>query len=453
MEVAAPFPARVEPRARPARPFILVLGLMAALALSFVDRQILSLLVEPIKNDLGISDIRFGILQGTAFAIFYIGFGIPLGRLADRGNRRNLIVAGVALWSLMTMMCGTAASFAALFAWRAGVGIGEAALSPAAYSMIADAVPKRRLSLAMGLYNMGVYLGSGLALLVGGLLLEWLTHSEVGVAALRDVAPWRLVFVCVGFPGLLMAAILLWLPEPERTHFSASSSDTLPTISETAGFILVERRLFGGLIFGFACHNSALYALLSWIPAFMGRHYGLAPGDIGTALGMATVVGGGIGLLLGGLASDRLFHAGRADTPVLVGMTSMVGIAIASVATIFAGSAHLSSLAFGVVMLFVALPIGTAAAALQLVVPNRFRGQVSALYLISISLAGLTIGPVLPPLISDRVFHDPTRIGDALAVTVVTAAIFSSLFLALGRAGYARRYAAIHLSSPSGDSA
>lgn len=437
----------------PMRAAILVVALMAALALSFMDRQILSLLVEPIKADLAISDTSFGMLQGLAFALFYIGFGIPLGRLADRGSRRKLIIFGIALWSLMTMACGTAGSFAALFAWRAGVGIGEAALSPAAYSMIADAVPKRRLSLALGAYNMGVYLGSGLALLVGGALLNHFARAELDIASLREIAPWRLVFVAVGMPGLALAALLLLIREPRRTHFEAGAADALPSIAETLRFIRAEWRLFASLILGFACHNTALYALLSWIPAFLGRHYHLAPADVGAALGFATMGGGGLGLIIGGVISDRLFAAGRGDAPFLVGMLSMAGIAVATVWTIFAGTAEASSLAFGVVMVFVALPIGAAAAALQLVVPNRYRGQISALYLICISLAGLTIGPIGPPLIGDLVFHDPARIGEAIALTVVCAATLSILLFLAGRPAYARRYAAIHYphTRPSGD--
>lgn len=450
--VAAPPPVPAQAQTLPPlRAAMLILALMAALSLSFVDRQILALLVEPIKADLAISDTRFGVLQGLAFAIFYIGFGIPLGRLADRGSRRNLIVVGIVLWSIMTMACGTAGSFAALFAWRAGVGIGEAALSPAAYSMIADAVPKRRLSLALGIYNMGVYLGSGLALLVGGAVLGWLTRNGGSIASLRDVAPWRLVFVCVGLPGFAMAALLLLLREPRRTHFESETKDAMPSIGETVRFVFGERRLFGGMICAFACHNTVLYALLSWIPAFLGRHHGLSAPEVGATLGLSTILGGGIGLIIGGVASDRLFAAGRADTPFLVAIVSMTGIAAGTMLTVFAGSAHLAALSFGLVMVFVALPIGTAAAALQLIVPNRFRGQVSALYLILISLAGLSIGPIAPPFISDVVFHDPSRIGEALALTVVGVAILSILLFLLARPAYARRYAAIHLSPAPGD--
>lgn len=442
---APPAPAAVTPL----RATMLVLALMLALALSFVDRQILSLLIDPIKSELALSDTRFGILQGVAFAVFYIGFGIPLGRQADRGNRRNLIIFGILLWSAMTVACGTATSFISLFAWRAGVGIGEATLSPAAYSMITDAVPKRRLSLALGVYNMGVYLGSGAALLVGGALLKWLSTLDLSGLPLPSAAPWRTVFLCVGAPGLLMALLIACLREPPRTHFEAGAHTGMPTIAQTARFIASERRLFTGLILGFACHNSALYALLSWIPAFLGRHYQLAAGEVGLMLGMATMIGGGIGLVLGGLFNDRLFQAERGDAPLIVGITSVCGIGGGVTLTIFAGDASLAAWMFGLTMLFVALPIGAASAALQLVVPNRYRGQISAFYLVSISLAGLTIGPVVPPLIGDHLFHDPARIGEALMLTILAVTTLAVVFFLTARPAYARRYAAIHLS-PNG---
>lgn len=429
----------------PARATALVVALMLALALSFLDRQVLALLVDPIKADLELSDSSFGVLQGAAFAIFYIGFGIPLGRLADRGSRRNLIIAGITLWSIATAACGTATSFAALFAWRAMVGVGEAALSPAAYSMIADAVPKRRLALALAGYSMGVYVGSGLALLVGGLLLAWLNGTD----ALPTIVPastsdWRWVFVLLAIPGLIMAALLLLVPEPPRRQLGKDGASDIPSIGDLARFVWRERRLFGGLIMGFALHNTALYALLGWMPAFTGRHYGIAPSEFSMTLGLATIAGGTIGLILGGFASDSLLARGVKDAPIRVGITSMVGMAVSANLSIHAGSLPFTALLFSVTIFFVALPIGTAAAALQLVVPNRYRGQISALYLTMISIVGLNAGPMLPPLLSDYLFRDPARIGDALAATLAGAAVLSVLCFLLGRNAYARRYAAIH---------
>lgn len=434
------------PPLTPLRAALLVTALTLAYALSFVDRQILALLVQPMQASLHISDTGFGLLQGLAFALFYFTFGIPLGRIADRGNRRNLIAAAILMWSVMTMACGTAHSFLALFAWRAGVGIGEAALSPAAYSLIADSVPKHRLSVVLAIYSMGVHIGSGLALVLGGALLNWIPAS--GAFAWAGAAePWRLVFLLVGAPGIAMAAVLLLLPEPPRRQFGTETVDQMPSLGETVALVVKEYRLFGGLILGFAFHNGALNALLAWTPTFIVRAYGQSPGQFGAQLGLATIAGGVLGLLVGGLASDRLMARGRCDTPMVVGLAAMGGTALCAMMAIYCGSPTVSFLSFGLAMFFLALPIGTIAAALQLIVPNRFRGQISALYLISISLAGMTLGPALPPVISDSLFNTPSRIGDALAITVLVMAGLSSLLLLAGRSAYARRYEAIHLST------
>ena len=431
------------------RASVLVLALTLAFTLSYVDRQVLALLVEPITADLGINDTQFGLLQGLAFALFYVGFGLPLGRLADSGSRRNLIVVGVGLWSVMTIACGAATSFLALFCTRAGVGVGEATLSPAAYSMISDTVPKRHLSFALGVYHMGVYLGAGAALLVGGILLKWLSQTELGgLPFVGHWSPWRLVFLCVGAPGLIMASALILLREPRRTQFDGSSTEVIPTVREAARFLLAERRVFGALILGFSCHNIMLYALLGWTPAFLGRRFDLQPADVGLALGLVTSLGGCAGLLVGGFGSDRLLAAKRGDAPLLVGIIAMMGIGLAASLMLFASDARTASLAFGLVMFFVALPLGSVAAAIQLVAPNRFRAQVSALYITSISLAGLLLGPLLPPLISDRLLGNPIQIGTALFLTVVIVCTISISCLLVGRGAYARRYAAIHFCRP-----
>ena len=149
----------------------LVFTLLIFYIFSFIDRQIISLLVEPIKRDLQVTDTQIGLLQGLAFAIFYTLFGIPIGRLADRMNRKTIVGVGVVIWSLMATLCGLAKNFTQLFLARIGVGVGEAALSPAAYSMITDAFPREKLGRAFSVYNMGIAIGSGTAILVGGLVV------------------------------------------------------------------------------------------------------------------------------------------------------------------------------------------------------------------------------------------------------------------------------------------
>ncbi len=194
-----------------------VIVLTAIYMLSFVDRQILSLLVGPIKRDLAISDTRIGLLQGLSFALFYTVMGLPLGRAADKRNRRNLIAGCVLVWSLFTGLCSVAKSFWTLFLTRIGVGVGEAGLSPAAYSMLADYFPSERLGVAISIYYMGVFLGSGAALLVGGSIVDALVRSPlITLPLLGTIASWRVTFLLVGLPGLVFAALVYTVREPLR---------------------------------------------------------------------------------------------------------------------------------------------------------------------------------------------------------------------------------------------
>jgi MFS family permease len=209
-----------------------VIVLTALYMLSFVDRTILSLLVGSIKRDLGISDTRIGLLQGLSFALFYTLMGLPLGRVADTRNRRNLIAASVVVWSLFTSFCSAAKSFWSLFFTRIGVGVGEAGLSPAAYSLIADYFPPDRLGVAISVYYMGVFLGSGVALLVGGMVVDTMTRIHtVTLPLLGTIASWRVTFLIVGLPGLVFAMLAYTIKEPLRRNMLKSAQGEVARLS------------------------------------------------------------------------------------------------------------------------------------------------------------------------------------------------------------------------------
>ncbi|MGH9937465.1 MAG: MFS transporter, partial [Blastocatellia bacterium] len=194
-----------------------VFVLMVCLTLSFIDRQILSLLVGPIKRDLGISDTRIGLLQGLAFALFYTLMGLPVGWLVDRYSRRTIIAAGVFFWSLMTALCAVAGNFWSLFAARLGVGVGEATLGPAAMSLTSDYFPKEKLGGALSVYAMGIFIGSGLALIVGGTVVSAVAGMPaVTLPIIGEIASWRLTFLIVGAPGLLVGLLVYTVREPLR---------------------------------------------------------------------------------------------------------------------------------------------------------------------------------------------------------------------------------------------
>jgi MFS family permease len=191
--------------------------LMLANISSFIDRQILALLVAPIKRDMHLSDTQISLLMGLSFALFYTIFGIFIGRLADKYNRRNIIIGGITVWSLMTALCGGVNSYLQFFLARMGVGVGEATLGPSAYSMITDYFPKNRLARALSTYSMGVFLGSGLAILIGAALISGLpTSGTVNVPILGDIYHWQMLFIYIGLPGLIIALLLFTIKRHMR---------------------------------------------------------------------------------------------------------------------------------------------------------------------------------------------------------------------------------------------
>ena len=218
-EAAAPSLAAPENDPSLRYAWYVVIILMVCYTLSFVDRQILSLLVGPMKRDLGISDTRIGLLQGVAFALFYGLMGLPLGRLADTHNRRNVIIVGVVLWSFLTGACSAARSFWSLFLVRMGVGVGEATLSPSAFSLISDYFPKEKLGGALSVYSMGIFIGSGIALIAGGSVVDAVTRMPViTMPLLGAVAPWRIGTRFVWAETL--AYVLAQCERPEKNNFS-----------------------------------------------------------------------------------------------------------------------------------------------------------------------------------------------------------------------------------------
>ena len=194
-----------------------VLGVLVLVyVFNFIDRQILSILAEDIRNDLGVSDAQLGFLYGTAFAVFYAIFGIPLGRLADMWTRKSLISVGLAAWSLMTALSGTARGFVSLAAYRIGVGIGESSAGPAAFSMLGDYYPPRLRATVTAMYSSGVYIGAGLGILIGGQIVDRWNNAYADGGAPFGLVGWQVAFFAVGLPGLLMAIWVWTLREPIR---------------------------------------------------------------------------------------------------------------------------------------------------------------------------------------------------------------------------------------------
>ncbi len=418
-----------------------VLVLAACYALSFVDRQILSLLVGPIKQDLHISDTRIGLLQGLAFSVLYTFMGLPLGRWADSANRRNLVVAGVLAWSAFTASCSAAKSFLTLFLARIGVGIGEASLSPSTYSMVSDYFPRERFGVALSVLYMGVFVGSSLALMVGGTTVDLLAHTpQVTVPILGLIASWRLTFVIVGAPGILFALLLFTVREPVRKGVLRVAGGQRLTLGEGMAQVRMRWQTVAGLALGMVFQSTCFYAFMSWAPAFLQRVHGWTAGQAGRALGLIVLIFGCLGMYAGGMLCDRWHRKGVVDGPVRVGIPSALGAGVLFVLAMLAPRAGWT-LAFACPAMFsLALPMGTAVAALQLIFPNQLRGQVSALYLFILNLGGLTLGPLLPGVFNDYLFKNEKMIGPSVAITIAGAAVLMLILFAATMRPYRVHY-------------
>ncbi|HSC85369.1 MAG TPA: MFS transporter, partial [Pseudomonas sp.] len=300
-----------------------VVILMVAYVLSFIDRQILNLLVAPIRRDLVISDTQMSLLMGLSFALFYTVCGIPLGRLADTKSRRGLIAIGVLFWSAATAACGMARLYWQFLLCRIGVGVGEAALSPAAYSLIADSFPAERRATAISVYSMGVYLGSGLAFLLGGLVIKFASaQGDLHLPIVGEVRPWQLIFLILGAAGALFTLLMLAVREPARRGIGAGVAVPL---AEVGRYIRRNRRTVLLHNFGFAGLALAGYGSGAWIPSFYIRTYGWDAGQVGIVYGSLVAVFGCLGIVFGGRLADWLAKRGRVDANMRVGLFAAIG--------------------------------------------------------------------------------------------------------------------------------
>lgn len=420
---------------------------MLAYIFSFVDRQILSLLITPIKNDLGLTDVQFSLLHGLAFSIFYAVMGLPLARLADRYSRPFIISAGILVWSLATAICGLSKNFLHMFLARIGVGVGEAALSPAAYSMFSDMFPKRLLGRAVGIYSVGSFIGTGLALLIGGSVIALVGNVEAVVVPLAgELKPWQLTFVLVGLPGVLVALLFVaTVRDPERKGLQRDAQGQVQDVSfaQTLGFLRTHRTTFVLHYFGFSFYAMAMFAILSWAPAFYMRAFGMSAAEVGYALGIIVLCANSLGVVTAGWLSDWLLTRGYEDAPMRAGLWGAIGLLLPIVLFPLVDELWLSLTLLVVAMFFVSFPMPTSTAAMQMLAPNQMRAQVSAVFLFISNLIGLGLGAFLVAFFTDKVFGSELLVGQSIAVVGCGATILAILLLGRGCAAFRESMARI----------
>lgn len=408
--------------------FVLAI-LMATYALSFIDRQILALLIAPVKADLSLSDTQIGLLQGLAFALLYMFLGLPFGLLADRASRKYLIAGGVGFWSLATMGCGLVKNFTQLFLLRIGVGVGEATLQPAAYSLLADYFPPHRLSLALSAFSIGAWLGVGSAFLIGG-------HGEDLAVLVSSVtggvfSGWRILFLLVGVSGLPICLLIATIREPARAVGVSTPVSKRQLINEAMGFLSQNARCFAPLFLGFSFLLLCSYSLVAWGPAMLIRAYGWTAETAGNTLGLCVIFLSPLGLICGGTGADFLVSRKRIDGPILVGVAASALLLLPMVGLAFAQSGEGACILLAICFFVVPGSLGAATAAVQILTPRGLRGQVSAVYLVVVSLVGIAGGPFATAVITEHLFKDLTKVGASLSVVGISALPVSFILLVI----------------------
>ncbi len=412
---------------------------------SFIDRQILNLLVAPIRRDLEISDTQMSWLMGPAFALSYILFGILFGRLTDSKSRRTIIAIGFAAWSLFTAGCGMAKTYMQMMMLRVGVGVGEASLSPAAYSLITDYFPPKRRATALGVYSMGIYIGSGMAFIVGGMVARAAAAQDAWQLPLvGETRPWQVVFFIVGLPGALLALLLYTVREPLRrgakmvTLADGTTRMAQVPLGEVASYLSRNKLTFLCHNIGFALLSFSSYGSSAWIPTFFQRNHDWSIGKSGVVYGLIVAIFGTLGVAAGGRFADWMSERGQRDATMRVGLIVSLAWIPTGVLYPIVPDANWAAVLLIPTAFMTSAPFGVAAAAIQQMMPNNMRGQASAIYLFVINLVGLGIGPSAVAIFTDYVFRGDDSVRYSLLIVTTAAHLISAALLWRGLKPYRR---------------
>jgi MFS family permease len=432
--------ARVLPRKRGTLyAWFIVVFLMVLYTSSFIDRTILSLLVKPIRADLHLTDTEFSYLTGLAFVVLYTTAGIPLGWVADRWSRRGLIAVGVALWSVMTASCGLANSFWRLFVSRAGVGIGEATLLPCSYSLISEYFPSERLARPLSVFALGIPIGSGLALMIGGSVIEAIgTIGPVDLPMLGVTKPWQSVFLIVGIPGLILALLAVLIIR-EGAHRSERKVEKRPSFAAVFAYMWRHRGVYGTLALSLGCFAIFSYGANAWFPTYLQRVHGFTTGEAGLFLGSSTLVFGVLGSLTAGWFADRLTQRSRLDGLSVVGMGYALGLFVCGSLGPIVPLPWLSTTLLATAGFFSLTWLGVNTSILQTVTPRHMRSQVSAIHLFITNMIGLGLGPTAIAASTDYIFKRDQAVGFSLALVGTVSLALGCLVLWFGKGAVARR--------------
>lgn len=415
--------------------YVLLVLLTSAYILSFIDRHVMAVLVEPIQADFGINDTQFALLNGLAFSLLYTSLAIPIAVLADRRNRKNIISVGVAFWSAMTFLCGLATGFFTLFLARMGVGVGEAALSPPAHSLLSDYFSKKSLPSVMAIFTLGIPMGIGASFSIGGWAYGY--FSEVGgltVPLLGFIKPWQLTLMLVSLPGFIIGFLIFLMQEPKRHNvLKILGGNQAQGFKQAISYLYKNKRVYFNVFLGVASVSLVAYSHMMWFIEHMHRSLNMPVVNITPTYGTINLVFGVAGTLLGAALAKDLSDRGHQDAGLKITLFFIVLMFVPYLASALSTDARWIFAWVAICTLCFNGYFGLAIAALQLSTPNQFRAQTSALLIFAANVSGLMIGPVLVGFLSDGVFSGPRSLGFSLAsiallfIPLAAFLLFSSL--------------------------
>ena len=395
----------------------------------------MAILIGPIRESFAISDFEYGLLHGLAFTLFYTLLGVPIARLADRRSRRTIVGVGVLFWSAMTCACGVVRSYGGLFVARMGVGIGEAALSPPAHSLLSDLYPRERLPRALSIYTLGITIGGGMAYMIGGWVLGAVEGTTVSLPGLGALRPWQLTFVVVGLPGFFVGALAWTIREPARTDRIAGVGESIP-LRDVLRYFRRHARVYVAIVGGVSTLSVLGYGTITWYVEMLIRNFDAEASRVGPRFGWIFVIAGSMGALAGGFFAERL-RTRSADANLRV-VVIAAGLWIAPGVFGPLMPSEQSALAMAAPILFLMSSyLGPAVAALQTATPNEMRALASAILLFAANLLGLGLGPPIVGWLTTHVLGGDHTLPVALSGLAAVFAPAAAVIAASGLRAYA----------------
>ena len=412
--------------------------LLFAYIISFIDRQMINYLVVPIKEDMGLTDFEISFIQGWGFVLAYIIFSIPFGRIVDKVNRVRVLIGGIIIWSVATAACGFSKNSWQLVLSRSGVGAGEAALTPASWSIISDLFPVEKRSFPMSIYLMGPYIGQGLSLLFGAQILR-IYNEPVTLFESIIVQPWQIIFLIIAVPGVILGLLMFALKDPVRKEVLVSEKEEgKDSIKEVFAYVIKNIGAYMPLLIGSAFIVVLLYGVQSWVPTFLHRIHGWEHTRIGDQYGLVALFAGSLGVVSGPMAEKYLTKLNFNAATIIVCIITAVALTIIGPITFLSLSSDIVLIGIFITSFFITLPLALFATSLQNITPNQYRGDVTGLYVFTVNITGYGLGPMVVAFFTDKVFKSEMAIDLSMAAMFLICGPISFFIFYLGRKPFAK---------------